>query len=205
MLATIGSAIGLFVATNIDDIVVLTVLFLASSRGKPRPWQIVAGQYLGFITLVVISVVAALGLTIVPDEWVGFLGLIPLGIGIWTLVRGLRRNGDDDDDDDDDSKITAVGLWGVAGITIANGADNISLYTPIFRTSTPGDVAIMIVVFLILVAVWCAAGRLIGTHKAVTETLERVEHWLVPVVFISLGLFILIESGVIVRLFEVLA
>jgi cadmium resistance protein CadD (predicted permease) len=70
----------------------------------------------------VISVIAALGLTIVPDEWVGFLGLIPLGIGIWTLIRGLRRNGDDDDDD---SKITAVGL-GVAGITIANGADNIS-------------------------------------------------------------------------------
>ena len=87
MLATIGSAIGLFAATNIDDIVVLTVLFLASSRGKPRPWQIVAGQYLGFITLVVISVIAALGLTIVPDEWVGFLGLISLGIGIWTLVR----------------------------------------------------------------------------------------------------------------------
>ena len=204
MLATIASAIGLFAATNIDDIVVLTVLFLASSRGKPRPWQIVAGPYLGFITLVVISVIAALGLTIVPDEWVGFLGLIPLGIGIWTLIRGLRRNGDDDDDDDD-SKITAVGLWGVAGITIANGADNISLYTPIFRTSAPSDVAIMIVVFLILVAVWCAAGRLIGTNKAVTEGLERVEHWLVPAVFIGLGLFILIESGVMVRLIEVLA
>ncbi|MCT1606953.1 cadmium resistance transporter [Nesterenkonia massiliensis] len=148
-----------------------------------------------------ISVIAALGLTIVPDEWVGFLGLIPLGIGIWTLVRGLRRNGDDDDDD----KITAVGLWGVAGITIANGADNISLYTPIFRTSTPADVAIMIVVFLVLVAVWCVAGRLIGTHKVVTETLERVEHWLVPVVFIGLGLFILIESGVVSRLVEVIA
>jgi cadmium resistance transport/sequestration family protein len=202
MFATIGSAIGLFAATNIDDIVVLTVLFLASRRGKPRPWEIVAGQYLGFITLVAVSVVAALGLGIVPDEWVGLLGLIPLGIGIWTLVRGLRRNGDEDDDAD---KIAAVGLWGVAGITIANGADNISLYTPIFRTSTPGDVLVMVIVFLVLVGVWCAAGRLVGTHKAVTETLERVEHWLVPVVFIGLGLFILVESGVIARLFEVLA
>ncbi len=202
MLATVGSAIGLFAATNIDDIVVLTVLFLASRRGTPQPLQIVAGQYIGFITLVVVSVVAALGLTIIPNEWVGLLGLIPLGIGIAMLIRGLlrRRNGDNDHDD----KITAVGLWGVAGITIANGADNISLYTPIFRTSTPTDVAIMIAVFLILVAVWCAAGRLIGTHKMITEALERVEHWLVPVVFIGLGLFILIESGVIPRLFEVL-
>jgi len=201
MPATIGSAIGLFAATNIDDIVVLTVLFLASRHGKPRPWQIVAGQYLGFLTLVAVSVVAALGLTIVPDEWVGLLGLIPLCIGIWTLVRGLRRNGEDDDED----KVSAVGLWGVAGITIANGADNISLYTPIFRTSAPGDVVVMVIVFLVLVAVWCAAGRLIGTHRAVTEMLERIEHWLVPLVFIVLGLFILIESGVMTHLFEVLA
>ena len=81
----------------------------------------------------------------------------------------------------------------------------ISKLALIFRTSSPGDVVVMIAVFLVLVAVWCAAGRLIGTHKAVTETLERVEHWLVPVVFIGLGLFILIDSGVIVRLVEVLA
>jgi cadmium resistance transport/sequestration family protein len=201
MLSTILTAVGLFAATNIDDIVVLTVLFLASTRGRPRPWQIVTGQYLGFITLVIISVIAALGLTIVPDEWVGFLGLIPLGIGIYTLIKGLRRG---DDDDDDDDKITAVGLLGVAGITIANGADNISIYTPIFRTNSVGDTITMIVVFLILVAVWCAAGRLIGTNKAITEKLEKVEHWLVPVVFIGLGLFILIESGVIPRLVGVL-
>ena len=34
MLATIGSAIGLFAATNIDDIVVLTVLFLDRGRSS---------------------------------------------------------------------------------------------------------------------------------------------------------------------------
>lgn len=96
MLATIASAIGMFAATNIDDIVILTVLFLASSRGGPRPWQIVLGQYLGFATLVAISVVAALGLTIIPDEWVGFLGFIPLLIGVIGLIRGLRDRDDAD-------------------------------------------------------------------------------------------------------------
>lgn len=202
MLATIAAAIGMFAATNIDDIVVLTVLFLASSRGGPRGWQIVLGQYLGFATLVAISVVAALGLTIIPDEWVGFLGLIPLGIGIFGLIRGLRNGRDDKDEAE--SALKAVGLLGIAGITIANGADNISLYTPIFRTIPPTDTVITIVVFFALVAVWCLIGRLIGTNKAVTETLERIEHWLVPTVFIGLGLFILIESGVIPRLVDVL-
>jgi cadmium resistance transport/sequestration family protein len=205
MIATIAAAVGLFAATNIDDIVVLTVLFLATTRGALPGWKVIAGQYLGFIALVAISVVAAAGLTIVPDEWVGFLGLIPLGIGLYGLIRTLRRRGKDDDDNDDESAIRAGGLLGVAGITIANGADNISLYTPVFRTSPIADTVVTIVVFLILVAVWCLIARLVGTRRAVTEALEKVEHWLVPAVFIGLGLYILIESGVIVRFIDLFA
>lgn len=202
MIGTIAAAIGLFAATNIDDIVVLTVLFLASARGSLPAWKVVAGQYLGFATLVAISVVAAAGLTIIPDEWVGLLGLIPLAIGVYGLIRTLRTRGDDDDDDE--GSISAVGLLGVAGITIANGADNISLYTPVFRTSPVADTVVTIIVFFLLVAVWCLVARVVGTNKTVTELLERVEHWLVPAVFIGLGLFILIESGVLPRLLELI-
>ena len=43
MLATIAAAAAMFAATNIDDIVVLTALFLASSKGQPRAWHIVGG------------------------------------------------------------------------------------------------------------------------------------------------------------------
>ncbi|WP_455837035.1 cadmium resistance transporter [Pseudarthrobacter siccitolerans] len=199
MLGIIAAAAAMFAATNIDDIVVLTVLFLASSKGRPRPWEIVGGQYLGFITLVGVSVLAALGLTLVPDEWVGWLGLLPLGIGIFGLIRFLRRRGEDEQE----GAISAVGLLSVAGITIANGADNIAIYTPIFRTMAPQDTVITIIVFLILVAVWCALGRVVGTHPKVIETLEKIEHWLVPAVFIGLGLFILLNSGVLTRLFNV--
>ncbi len=204
MITTIAAAIGLFAATNIDDIVVLTVLFLASTRGTLTGWKVVAGQYLGFVALVAISVIAALGLTLVPDEWVGLLGLIPLGIGVFGFIRFLRRRGNDLDDDDEGS-IRAGGILGVAGITIANGADNISLYTPVFRTLPILDTVITIAVFLALVAIWCLIARAIGTNKRVTESLERIEHWLVPIVFVGLGLYILIESAVVPRLIDVLS
>ncbi|CAM3549254.1 cadmium resistance transporter [Isoptericola cucumis] len=194
MLSTIAAAAGLFVATNLDDIVVLTVLFAVAARGTSqlRGWQIVAGQYLGLITLIAVSFLAALGLTIVPDEWVGLLGLIPLAIGVLGLVRTLRGK---DDDDEAESALKAVGLLGVAGITIANGGDNIAIYTPVFRTMSTTDALVTIAVFLVLLAGWCLLARAIGTNEKVTEALEKVEHWLVPVVFIGLGVFILIESG----------
>ncbi|VTR77191.1 cadmium resistance transporter [Cellulomonas hominis] len=194
MLSTIAAAAGLFIATNLDDIVVLTILFAAAARGtRMRSWQIVAGQYLGFIALVAASFLAALGLTVIPDEWVGLLGLIPLALGVVALVRTLRGR----DDDEAESALRAVGLLGVAGITIANGGDNIAIYTPVFRTMTTSDAITTIIVFLGLVAVWCLTAGLVGTREAVTEALERVEHWLVPVVFIGLGVFILVESGTI--------
>jgi cadmium resistance transport/sequestration family protein len=202
VIGAVAAAVGLFAATNIDDIVVLTVLFLAAARGAMPGWKVVAGQYLGFIALVAISVLAAAGLTIVPDKWVGFLGVIPLAIGLIGLIRTFRRRGDDDDDDE--HAISAGGLLGVAGITIANGADNISLYTPVFRTNPVPDTVVTIAVFLILVAAWCLVARFVGTNKTVTEGLEKVEHWLVPAVFIGLGLYILIESGVIARLIDAL-
>ena len=81
----------------------------------------------------------------------------------------------------------------------------ISLYTPVFRTNPVTDTIVTIIVFLVLVAEWCLVARFVGTSKAVTEALEKIEHWLVPAVFIGLGLYILIESGVIVRLIEVLS
>jgi cadmium resistance transport/sequestration family protein len=194
VLSTIAAAVGLFVATNLDDIVVLTVLFAVAARGtsRLRGWQIVAGQYLGLVTLIAVSFLAALGLTIVPDEWVGLLGLIPLAIGVLALVRTLRGK---DDDDEAESALKAVGLLGVAGITIANGGDNIAIYTPVFRTVSTTDALVTIAVFLVLLALWCLLARAVGTNEKVTEALEKVEHWLVPMVFIGLGVFILIESG----------
>lgn len=43
-----------------------------------------------------------------------------------------------------------------------------------------------------------------GTHKKVAVALKRVEHWLPSAMFIGLGLYIIIESGVVPRLIPAL-
>ena len=51
MISSILQAIGLFIATNIDDIVILSLFF---GRGQGQPGitrRILAGQYLGFVEL----------------------------------------------------------------------------------------------------------------------------------------------------------
>lgn len=185
-IGTAAAAAGIFAGTDVDDLVVLTVLFLtARASGRPRAGQIWAGQYLGIAALVVVSAAAALGLTLVPDRWIGLLGLIPLCLGVYGLARAIRPGRAEEE------PITAGGVLGVAGVTIANGADNLAVYTPLFRTLGPGGSAIAIAVFAVLVAVWCLVASWLGSHRRVIAVVERYGHWLVPVVFIVLGLLIL--------------
>lgn len=197
LLGTLIAAAGVFAGTNVDDIIVLTVLFLsARASGRPKVWQVWAGQYAGIAVLVTASAGAALGLTIVPNEWVGLLGLVPFALGVRGLIAAVRTRGHDEPP----SPTAARGLLSVAGVTIANGADNISAYTPMFRAIGLTSSLITVAVFAVLVAVWCLAGSWLGSHKKVIAVGQHFGHWIVPAVFMLIGAVIVIESGVIGRL-----
>src|SRR5215470_10926801 len=133
VLGTIVTAVGVFAGTDVDDIIVLTVLFLAGrAAGRPTKAHVIAGQYLGIAALVAVSAIAAVGLLIVPQRWIGLLGLAPIALGIRGLVAAATNR-------DSDTTVAAAGVLSVAAVTIANGADNLSVYIPLFRTIGPGD------------------------------------------------------------------
>jgi cadmium resistance transport/sequestration family protein len=196
LLTRISAAIGMFAGTNVDDIVVLTVLFLTGrAGGRPKAWQIWAGQYVGITALVIASGVAALGMTIVPDRWVGLLGLVPLALGVSGLTKAARLRRESSRAGEHFTAV-ANGTFSVAWVTIANGVDNISVYTPMFRTVGLADSLVTMAVFAVMIAVWCAAGSWMGSHKRVITLVERHGHWIVPSVFILIGALILLKSEV---------
>jgi cadmium resistance protein CadD (predicted permease) len=80
-------------------------------------------------------------------------------------------------------------------VTFANGGDNIGVYVPVFATAGIGAMSVYAVVFLVLVAVWLAAGRYFATRPIVARALSRWGHLLMPVVLIGIGLAILVEGG----------
>lgn len=191
-----GTAVGaavVFAGTDIDDLLMLTILFVsARTTGRPRPWQIVAGQYAGIAVLVGASVVVAAGLLLVPDPWTGLLGLVPVALGVRALVTG----------GDDDEPAVVSGAVGVATVTVAGGADNIAVYVPVLRALGPADAGVFLLVFAVLVALWCAVAAWLGGHPRVIAAVRRAGHRLVPVVFIGIGLVILATSGVLGALLD---
>src|SRR5690625_6850149 len=137
LLTPILQAIGLFVATNIDDIIVLSLFYArgAGQRGTTR--KILLGQYLGFGGILLAAVVISLGArTFLPEDALPYFGLIPLALGLYAAWQVWRNR--DEDDDDDEAKVgdRQVGTLTVAAVTFANGGDNIGVYVPVFATAS---------------------------------------------------------------------
>ena len=195
-----------FVATNLDDIVVL-VIFFSQVNATFRRRHIVSGQYLGFMVLLLLSLPGYFGGLVLPKAWVGLLGLLPLWVGISQLL-----NKDDDEPEVQTVSSTVspgqkasilAGLtsilnsqtYQVAAVTISNGGDNIGIYLPLFASSPLPNLAIIVGVFLVLVGVWCWVAERLTRQRAIALLLSRHGQRVIPFVLMGLGLYILIDSG----------
>jgi len=193
MLESLLVGAGLYATTNIDDIF-LTMAFFADPR-LSRP-AVVVGKFVGIGALALGSLAAAALSVVVPPEWIALLGVVPLGLGVHRLWASWRRTEATEETGDGIEKAPASFLaqvGSVAGVTAANGGDNISVYVPVFAQDLK-VVPLYLACFAVLTVVWCVAGYLLVSHRLVAGTMQRLAKVLLPYILIALGLFILTDA-----------
>jgi cadmium resistance protein CadD (predicted permease) len=199
--ALVSLAIGLFVATNLDDIFVL-LGFLSDPRYRPR--QVAVGQFLGIATLYAASVVASLLALVVSPAYVGFLGILPIFIGL-RQIRELRQSGTPEDAEDPPARSGRWNALSIAAVTIANGGDNLSVYIPIFATRSRAELAVIGAVFAAMTLLWLAAAFWLTRHRTLGAPIRRHGRRVVPFVLVGLGCYILYAAGSFTLLIESLS
>jgi cadmium resistance protein CadD (predicted permease) len=177
--AVVTASVTTFAATNIDDIVLLTLFF---ARRVPTR-NIVAGQYLGFLAIILLSCVGLLLTLAIPHHWIRALGLVPLALGLKQLLLLFKPPAEE-------SPADRQGLISIALVTLSNGADNVGVYIPFFSVNR-NYLWLILTSYAVLVALWCMIGRWLGNHPTILNMVNRVGHLMVPIVFIGLGVYIL--------------
>jgi len=167
-----------FAATNIDDLLLLTLFF--AQRVPTR--NIILGQYLGFAAIVGFSLAGFFAAISIPSAWFRFLGLLPMAVGVKELAT-IHRNGRP-------TGAKKRDVLSIAAVTFANGADNIGMYVPFFAINRSG-LAVVLIVYAALLPLLCFFGRWLGNHRLVLRSTDRYGHYIVPFVFIALGIYIL--------------
>lgn len=199
-LSALGTAAVVFAVTDIDDLVLLAAFF-----GDPhlRVRAVVAGQFAGIAVLTAVSAAAAYAAIAIPSGWISLLGLLPLGLGLFRLREWRRRTGDDEAAEAMENERRLEGrlhsqILGVAAVTVANGADNLSVYIPLFAIDISA-VPVYALVFAVLTAVWCVLGYALVRNPAGAALTQRWGHIVLPIVLIALGLHILWGAAVLLR------
>ncbi|NBO31959.1 MAG: transporter [Cyanobacteria bacterium WB6_1B_304] len=211
---TIVTGISVFTATSLDDILILTVYFAQANIHKNlgsstihtlQRRHIIAGQYVGFTALILISLPGFWGGQVIPQTWLGWLGFLPITIGI---QRFFQLNQHIPSHNDVKTNLIAAPQisWQplitilkpqtvqITLIAIANGGDNIAIYIPLFARSSLSELILTLSCFFILIAIWCIVANHLSSHPFLSPPLVRYGQRLAPFVLIGLGLIILLES-----------
>lgn len=194
LVSAISTGVFAFSATNIDDLFILT-LFFSQVNAQFRRWHIVAGQYLGFTALVLASIPGFFSGLILPRPWIGLFGLLPIAIGIKCLLNRDTDESSTEEIPTQQNKFLNFQTYSVAAITFANGTDNISIYVPLFASSTWENLLIILGVFFAFVGFLCYVAYQLTNQSAIADLLTRYGSYLMPFVLMGLGIFIVLDSG----------
>ena len=194
MIQNVVTSIVLYSGTAVDLLIIL-MLFFAKRKSRKDIINIYLGQFLGSVSLILLSLLFAFVLNYIPSkEILGLLGLIPIFLGLKVLLLG----------DSDGEAIAKEGLrkdnknliFLVAMITFAScGADNIGVFVPYFITLNLANLIVVLLTFLVMIYLLVFSAQKLAQVPSVGETLEKYSRWFIAVVYLGLGMYILIENN----------
>ncbi|MBD2330009.1 cadmium resistance transporter [Alkalinema sp. FACHB-956] len=196
-------------ATTFDDNIYLTLFFSKVDRSF-QPRHVVIGEYVGFTVLVGVSLVGFLGRLVIPEIWIGLLGLLPVMIGISQLAtlsqqdqHTIQTVSSPPQLRSEKSHRSLPSLWKtlhdrqtyqVSAVTITNGGNNIGIYVPLFAGSTLPHLGIILSVCYATVGLWCFLSYHLTRQPKIAFAAARYARKIFPFILMWLGMRILIDN-----------
>lgn len=185
--AVIASA---FVATNLDNLVLLVALF---SRYGDRHSNVAAGYMLSMILIGGLAWTVGKLATSVPVEYLGFLGIVPVVIGIVGIVKLFSKQGVIND-----PAIAGAGSTAVLAAMLtqlSNGADTVVTFSILFADSNEMADNLVIVSFAVMTVLFAIAAQQAQRHPWLSRPIQLYGHYITPLIMITVGLYVLSNTG----------
>lgn len=184
LITIIAVAAASFVATGLDNLLILVGLLGASRERR----EVASGYLTGMLLVATVAAGLSMATHRLPSPTLGYLGLIPIGLGMWHLVQQWRpapstdraRRGD--------------GVLSVALVTVAASGDSLATFVALLSDSVmPLAVPILATIAACSVG-WLALARYLSTREGVVRVMQRGGAYLMPVLLIAIGTYILLDS-----------
>lgn len=189
VLQTVGVAFAAFVSTNTDNLVLLAVVL---GRPGQRRGAVLTGYLMTVTGIVLLGLFTARLADAIPNELLGYLGLIPLAMGLARLRRAFGTTVPAHADSDLPAQ--SLGAASVAALMLSNGSDTLALLLSLFA-ETPEPLTYVIAVTVMTASLaWFMLAQWVAGHPWISGRLGQAERWLVPLLLIAMGVYILTDT-----------
>ncbi len=181
----------LFAVTHLDTLLVLGA-FCADN--DYRLWEVLVGHYVGFCVGLVVAVFGAILAAELLQEWTFLLGIVPLSLGLWGLLRQPPETTVEELPTVPNS-LSRIGIVTVAGLGLSG--ENIAVFVPFFVDLSSSELILIIIVYLIGAGVVFLAAFVIVSRITTDGIPDWLDRWLVPTVLVLVGGYVVIAGWII--------
>ncbi len=180
-----------FLSTSIDNLFLLVTLSLHSKYGTNK---VRAGYLLAIVLMLIICLVLAQSAQLMPEKLIPYIGLVPLGIGLYELYQLIINKEDSSSFAHEGLEAGKGTVWAIAIIMLTHSWDSIGVLAPLFAdtktTLLPWMAASVVTtgILLILTGQWAVS------HPRVRQILAKIAPKILPFLLIGVGLYILTNT-----------
>ena len=189
-LFVIGVASAAFMATNLDNLVLMVALF---GRYSDRRYEVMFGYLAGMLIIAAITYYVGKLAGEAPVEYLGFLGVIPVMIGLVEVYRLFRNKGVVED-----PVMPGVGSTAVAATLMAqlsNSTDTIITYSVLFSDANDLADHLVLASFLGMALLIAAVAYMALRHSWLSRPLQLYGHYITPLILITVGMYVLSNTA----------
>lgn len=181
-----------FISTNVENIVVLVGVFCANPVNAPA---VRLGFGLGSLILLLVSLSTLIIAGSIPVHYLGLLGLIPIGLGVYEIVRSARKDGQSAHQPRATSGAKGKVVVSASTLMVANGGDTIAVFAPLFAETERGGVSVMVAGYIFAAAALAFLCGRVCVAPQLSEPLSKYGPRIAPYIMIAIGCYILLNTG----------
>ena len=185
-------AAGAYIATNLDNLVLLVSLLGRYRGGKT---QVIAGYFACVLLLTLMGFWLAAAADRAPVQYLGFLGIVPIALGLAGIVQLFRNSNGTAGSGDKPISSGRSAFMATLLVQLSNGTDTVVTFGALF-TDSAASLNLMIIVTLgSMAAIFVMLATYATEHPRLNEWLDRNGPRITPFILIVVGAYILANTG----------
>ena len=192
ILIIIAVASGAFIGTNLDNLLLLMAMY---SRYEQNAVMVTAGYVAGMLLIGAISLLIGEAGELLPLAYLGFLGVIPISMGLFSLWKLFGKVEVEDVSSVIDTHSGMAVFVTLIATQLSNSADSIVTFSALFADSTDAADYLIAPTFLAMTLVFSGVAYYSLKHHRLSQFVNRYGKYVTPFILILVGWYIFSNTG----------